>query len=129
MHDRPLPWQRRRGREPPEFRGKKTDVANDLSAEQLASLRDLAGPGGFTTDPEVLAPALREWRGLYTGSAACLLAPASVAQVRAVVQFCHEQRIGVVPQGGNTGLVGGGVPRHDHFLDRGGQPSFRSSTR
>ena len=76
----------------------------------LARIKDALGPKGWTDDPEEMAPYLTEWRGIFHGRAALVARPASTAEVAAVVRLCAESGIGIVPQGGNTGLVGGGVP-------------------
>ena len=55
---------------------------------------------------------LTDWRGRYTGRARCVVKPASTEEVAAVVALCSAERIPMVPQGGNTGLVGGGTPHH-----------------
>ena len=62
------------------------------------------------TDPERTAPMLRDHRALYRGHALAVVAPADVAAVSRVLAFCNENRIGVVPQGGNTGYCGGATP-------------------
>ncbi|MEZ5618756.1 MAG: FAD-binding oxidoreductase [Rhodocyclaceae bacterium] len=56
---------------------------------------------------------LTDWRGRYTGKARCVVKPASTEEVAAVVALCAAERIPMVPQGGNTGLVGGATPHHD----------------
>ncbi len=76
----------------------------------LAELKALAGPGGHIEDPAELASSLTEWRGLFRGAAPLMLMPDSTAAVAAILGFCHQHRIAVVPQGGNTGLVGGAIP-------------------
>jgi FAD/FMN-containing dehydrogenase len=76
----------------------------------LAALKQLLGPKGFSTDAEELAPHLKEWRGLYQGRTALMLKPASTEEVAAAVAICHKAGLPLVPQGGNTGLVGGGLP-------------------
>ncbi|HYA72655.1 MAG TPA: FAD-binding oxidoreductase [Roseiarcus sp.] len=58
----------------------------------------------------MIASSLEEPRGLYHGKALALVRPASTAEVAAVVAFCSAARIALVPQGGNTGLVGGQTP-------------------
>ena len=63
-----------------------------------------------TTNRSEMAPHLEEIRGLYHGDAAMLVFPGSTAEVAEVVRLCAENRLPLVPQGGNTGLVGGGVP-------------------
>ncbi|MGH7005927.1 MAG: FAD-binding oxidoreductase, partial [Alphaproteobacteria bacterium] len=78
--------------------------------EAFASIRAAVGEKGWTADPAEMAPQLEDERGLYHGAAAMLVRPASTAEVAAVVRICHEAGIPIVPQGGNTGLVGGSVP-------------------
>jgi FAD/FMN-containing dehydrogenase len=56
------------------------------------------------------APYLTDWRRQYSGSALCVVRPASTAEVSAVVRLCAEAGVAIVPQGGNTGLSGGSVP-------------------
>jgi FAD/FMN-containing dehydrogenase len=57
-----------------------------------------------------VAPHLREWRGYWTGRTAAVLKPASTAEVSAILALASETGTPVVPQGGNTGLVGGQIP-------------------
>ncbi|MCM0019278.1 MAG: FAD-binding oxidoreductase, partial [Tagaea sp.] len=74
-------------------------------------LRALLGPMGWLDTPADLAPYEKEERGLFkNGKAAAVARPADTREVAATLAICNEARIGVVPQGGNTGLVGGGVP-------------------
>lgn len=82
-----------------------------LPADFLASLKSVVGPGGWTDDPQSMAPHLVDQRGSYRGTAALLLRPASTAEVSVIVARCAAAGIGVVPQGGNTGLVGGATPQ------------------
>jgi FAD/FMN-containing dehydrogenase len=70
----------------------------------------IVGAAGLSTDPGDLAPHLTDWRHRYTGRAQALLRPASTAEVAAIVRVCQLHRIPIVPQGGNTGLVGGATP-------------------
>ena len=76
----------------------------------LDSLAALLGPRGFTRDADAMAPWLSDWRGRYRGRAAALLSPASAAEVQAIVARCAEARVALVPQGGNTSMVGGATP-------------------
>jgi FAD/FMN-containing dehydrogenase len=68
------------------------------------------GPRGLLTEPADLAPHLADWRGLYRGAALAVARPADTAEVAAVVRLCAEARVPVVPQGGNTSMVGGATP-------------------
>ncbi|MGB7411247.1 MAG: FAD-binding protein, partial [Sphingopyxis granuli] len=80
------------------------------SPSLLADLAALLGPKGFMTDPEVLAPWLTDWRGKYHGAAAAMLSPATTEEVAAAVRLCGEAGAAIVPQGGNSGMVGGATP-------------------
>jgi FAD/FMN-containing dehydrogenase len=76
----------------------------------LDKLRALLGPKGLSTDSGEMAPRLTDWRGRYHGKAAALLSPASAEEVSAVVALCAEAGAPLVPQGGNTSMVGGATP-------------------
>jgi FAD/FMN-containing dehydrogenase len=79
----------------------------------LERLRDVVGTKGFLDAPEDLEPYLVEGRGLFRGATRAVLRPGSVEEVSRIVRLCAEARLPIVPQGGNTGLVGGGVPSED----------------
>lgn len=86
-------------------------------------LKEIVGPGGWTTDPAVLAPHLEEWRRSVYGKTLIMVMPKSTAEVSAVVRACAEARTAVVPQGGNTGMCAGAVP------DASGQQVLLSMSR
>jgi FAD/FMN-containing dehydrogenase len=69
-----------------------------------------SGIGRVLTDPADTAPFLLDWRKRYAGRALAVVQPAETAEVAALVRWCAEHRVPVVPQGGNTGLTGGSVP-------------------
>lgn len=85
-------------------------VQEIVTNEALDRIRAVVGPRGWTTTPDDMAPYLKEDRGLYQGKAPMVVRPATTAEVADVVKICADAGIAVVPQGGNTGLVGGGVP-------------------
>lgn len=82
----------------------------------LADLRAALGDAYVVTAPEQLAPHLVERRGLYQGKALAMLRPADSTQVQAVMRIATQHGAKVVPQGGNTGLVGGQIPMDDACL-------------
>lgn len=59
---------------------------------------------------------VRDWMMKYAGACPLVLRPRNTAEVSAVLAHCHERRLAVVPQGGNTGLVGGSVPVFDEVV-------------
>jgi FAD/FMN-containing dehydrogenase len=80
------------------------------------ALRDAVGPAHVLTDPAVVAGQVRDWTGRFVGWTPAVVRPASAAEVGAVLRACRERGVAVVPQGGNTGLVGGSVPLHGEVV-------------
>ncbi len=76
----------------------------------LARIRDAVGPKGFVDSPDAMTPYLKEWRGNFEGRTELVVRPSTTEQTAAVVALCASAGIGIVPQGGNTGLVGGACP-------------------
>ena len=76
----------------------------------LDKLAGLLGPKGFTRNAATMAPSLTDWRGRYHGAAAAMLSPATREEAAAIVALCAEAGVPLVPQGGNTGMVGGATP-------------------
>ena len=96
--------------------GMKTIVNAMNEAERgtvLDKIKAIVGPKGWTTDPHDIEPHLTEPRGLYHGATPMVVRPASTEEVAAVVKLCAAARLPIVPQGGNTGLVGAQVPWED----------------
>jgi FAD/FMN-containing dehydrogenase len=80
------------------------------ASDLLAAIKTAVGPQGWTDEPEAMAPHLTDQRGQFHGRAALLVRPDSTAAVAEVVRLCAEAGVAIVPQGGNTGLVGGATP-------------------
>ena len=76
----------------------------------VVSLHAIVGDAGLVTLPADMAPYLADWRGNFAGTAVAVVRPANTHEVAAVVKHCAQTKTPIVPQGGNTGLVGGGVP-------------------
>lgn len=79
----------------------------------LATLERRLGPKGFTRDPQDMEPWLSDWRGRVHGRAAALLSPISTDEVQAIVRLAARYRVAIVPQGGNSSMVGGATPSAD----------------
>jgi len=82
---------------------------SESTTAALERIATIVGPKGIVA-PEDAAPLLRDERGLYRGAAALVVRPKSTEECAAVVRVCHDARIGIVPQGGNTGYCGGATP-------------------
>ena len=76
-------------------------------ATLLSRLQAIVGPGALLTDEATIAPHATDWRKRYHGRPLAVVKPATTAEVAAVLSLCNGSGTGVVPQGGNTGLVGG----------------------
>jgi FAD/FMN-containing dehydrogenase len=87
-----------------------------LSADLLARLRAIVGSQHALTDPELQLPYLREWRDRYAGRASVVLRPGTTQQVSQILALAHAHGLPVVPQAGNTGLVGGQMPTRGEIL-------------
>jgi FAD/FMN-containing dehydrogenase len=76
----------------------------------LARLVEIVGAGHVLTADEDKAPYLTEWRGYYRGVTPAVVRPASAAEISAILKLANETGTPIVPQSGNTGLVGGQIP-------------------
>ena len=79
-------------------------------------LSRIVGPNGILTDPNDTTPYSTDWTRQFQGATAAVLKPKSTAEVAAILRHCNDRNLAVVPQGGNTGLVGGGVPLFDEIV-------------
>lgn len=80
------------------------------TAETVSELAAIVGERYVISQPQDMGAYLAEPRELFHGKALCIVRPGSTQETAAVLRFCHERNIAVVPQGGNTGLVGGQIP-------------------
>ncbi len=91
-------------------------VTPPVSSDLLPRFAAIVGERYAITDPAMQEPYLREMRDLYHGRTPMVLRPGSVAEVSAVLRLANETRTPIVPQGGNTGLVGGQIPHHGEIV-------------
>src|SRR6476620_2947085 len=87
-----------------------------LPPELIAKFRAVVGDKYAVTDAADIAPYVTEERDLFRGRSPLVLRPGSTAEISAICRLAHEQRIALVPQGGNTGLVGGQTPHHGEVV-------------
>ncbi|EJU01982.1 hypothetical protein DACRYDRAFT_15938 [Dacryopinax primogenitus] len=86
----------------------QTDIDHFLTLLPPSSVRASLAPG--TSTPADLEGYNTDWMGKYIGGSRCVLTPKTTEEVSKAMGYCFERGLGVVPQGGNTGLVGGGTP-------------------
>jgi FAD/FMN-containing dehydrogenase len=96
----------------------KPPTSSDKKLDQklLARFAAIVGDKYAITDPQAQTPYLVEMRDLFRGHSPMVLRPASVAEVSAILQLANETATPIVPQGGNTGLVGGQIPHHNEIV-------------
>ena len=91
-------------------------AAAPLPSELIARFRAVVGEKYAVTEPSDIAPYVTEERGLFHGRSPLVLRPGSTAEVAAICKLATEHRVALVPQGGNTGLVGGQTPHHGEVV-------------
>src|SRR5450631_1129679 len=84
--------------------------------ELLKRFIDIVGQKYAVTDPQIQEPYLVEMRDLFHGVTPVVLRPGSVAEVAAILKLANETKTAIVPQGGNTGLVGGQIPHNGEIV-------------
>jgi FAD/FMN-containing dehydrogenase len=77
----------------------------------VSTLAELVGARNVLVDADLRAPYERDWTGRWRGECLAVVRPADVGEVAAVVLECAAHGVAIVPQGGNTGLVGAATPR------------------
>src|SRR6266700_3136034 len=90
--------------------------ARTLPPDLIARFAAIVGDRYAVTAPSEIAPYLTEERGLYHGRSPLVLRPGSIAEVAAILKLANETKTPIVPQGGNTGLVGGQTPHQGEVL-------------
>jgi FAD/FMN-containing dehydrogenase len=87
-----------------------------VRSDLLPRFAAIVGERYAVTDPAMQEPYLKEMRDLYKGHTPMVLRPGSVAEVSAILRLANETKTPIVPQGGNTGLVGGQTPHHGEIV-------------
>jgi len=86
-----------------------TEPVEDL----ITAVRERLGPKSVVTEAADVEPWLTDWRGKFHGRSAAVLSPCSTEEVAAIVALAAKHRVPLVPQGGNTSMVGGATPPAD----------------
>ncbi|MBK9738895.1 MAG: FAD-binding oxidoreductase [Actinobacteria bacterium] len=86
-----------------------TDIRNPRD-DLVPAMRDIVGPGHVIDDPALMEQYVVDWARRFRGPARAVVRPGSTAEVSAIMRLCARLGVPVIPQGGNTGLVGGSVP-------------------
>ena len=88
-----------------------------MLSSEINKFRKIVGNKNVITDKNEMQKYLKEWRGVYTGVAGAIVKPKSTKEVSNILKFAYRKNISCIPQGGNTGLVGGQIPfNRDHIV-------------
>ena len=82
----------------------------------IAELKSLLGSGRISEDEDVIKTYSDDWTGRYRGSARAVISPQSTDEVAEILNWCSTNQVRVVPQGGNTGMVGGSTPLNGELI-------------
>ncbi|TFK94315.1 FAD-binding domain-containing protein [Polyporus arcularius HHB13444] len=109
---------RRWSHSPAGLTGLNSVTEEDLAhfAKILPSSSILSTLSPSATPSSELEPFNNDWMDKYHGKSTTVLKPRTTQEVSEIVRWCNQRKIGIVPQGGNTGLVGGGVPIQDELI-------------
>ncbi|KAG0278110.1 hypothetical protein BGZ95_004705 [Linnemannia exigua] len=95
---------------------KRNNEFKKLSEQDIAYFKSILAPSSITQDSEDLETFNIDWLNKYRGQSKLVLKPSSTEQVSKILKYCNDHKLAIVPQGGNTGLVGGGVPVFDEII-------------
>ena len=87
-----------------------------LADKDLTKFEGMLDKSGVITDQDMISPHNRDWTNKFVGSSKLLLRPKTTEEVSSILKYCNDRKLAVVPQGGNTGLVGGSTPVHDEII-------------
>eukprot|EP00127_Corallochytrium_limacisporum_P001355 Clim_evm11s53 gene=Clim_evmTU11s53 len=89
---------------------------SQVSDKDFNAFSKIVGDNNILTDPTEMEGYNTDWLGKYSGKTQLVLRPGTTEEVSEIVKYCNERNLAIVPQGGNTGLVGGSVPVHDEIV-------------
>ncbi|XP_071916533.1 D-2-hydroxyglutarate dehydrogenase, mitochondrial-like isoform X3 [Coffea arabica] len=94
----------------------RNPLFSSISPDDISYFKTILGERGVVQDALALDAANTDWMGKYRGSSKLLLQPKNTEEVSQILKYCNSRCLAVVPQGGNTGLVGGSVPVFDEVI-------------
>jgi len=94
----------------------RRDDLKKLTGDDLTFFESVVGSSNVIQDPDVLQEMNQDWLRHYKGNSSVALSPESTSQLSEIIKYCNAEKIAIVPQGGNTGLVGGGTPVFDEVI-------------
>ncbi|ORX46305.1 FAD-binding domain-containing protein [Hesseltinella vesiculosa] len=87
-----------------------------LTDDDVSYFESIVGKRGYICNVDELSPYNIDWMNKFRGQSPLVLLPRNTQQISDILQYCNEQKLAVVPQGGNTSLAGGSVPIFDEII-------------
>ena len=84
-----------------------------MNKEKLKNIFQFLENSEYSLDQDIINNHCTDWRGDFIGTSDIILFPKSTSAISKIIKACEKNHIPIIPQGGNTGLVGGSVPRKD----------------
>ena len=84
-----------------------------MNKEELKNIFQFLENSEYSLDQDIINNHCIDWRGDFIGTSDIILFPKSTSSISKIIRACEKNHIPIIPQGGNTGLVGGSVPRKD----------------
>lgn len=94
----------------------RSSTFKQIDDNDITAFRSMIGADAVVTDADRLQGVNTDWMNKFHGDSKLLLKPANTQEVSQILAYCHERSLAVVPQSGNTGLVGGSVPVYDEIV-------------
>ncbi|XP_010679807.2 D-2-hydroxyglutarate dehydrogenase, mitochondrial isoform X2 [Beta vulgaris subsp. vulgaris] len=94
----------------------RSSTFSEINSKDISYFKSILGEHNVILDPDRLEPANWDWMHKYKGSSKLMLIPRNTEEVSHIMSYCNSRRLAIVPQGGNTGLVGGSVPVFDEII-------------
>ncbi|KAL9269920.1 D-2-hydroxyglutarate dehydrogenase, mitochondrial-like protein, partial [Drosera capensis] len=95
---------------------KRNPAFSEINEDDVLFFKSVLGENNVVEDEDRLEAANTDWMRKYKGSSRLMLQPRTTDEVSQILNYCNSRRLAVVPQGGNTGLVGGSVPVFDEVI-------------
>lgn len=87
-----------------------------IENQDISRFQGIVGKENVLVEQDEITPFVRDFTNKYIGIGSVVITPSTTEQVSECLKYCNERMLAVVPQGGNTGLVGGSVPLHDEVV-------------
>ena len=87
-----------------------------MHISDINKFKKIVGNKNVITDKKDMEKYLKEWRGIYNGIAGAIIKPKSTKEVSNIIKYSYKRNISCIPQGGNTGLVGGQIPFNKNHI-------------